>query len=116
MEDTLKCKNCGKSLKPDWLACPYCKQPVQAPQKKCSHCGEELEDDMVICPKCLQPVKTAQEKRCPACNAVREEGNEKCPGCGRTEKEAKAAVRAIPEKILLKTKTKMKMLKKTNYL
>ena len=91
MEDTLKCKNCGKPLKPKWPVCPYCKHPVQ---KKCPKCGEELEEGMVICPNCQMPIHAQKPKKCPYCGAELKEGVEKCPDCGKTEKEAIAAVGA----------------------
>jgi len=64
-EEELKCKNCDKPLKPNWVFCPYCKQPVKVEPKKCKKCGEELDDDMVICPVCGEPVedkKSAKKK------------------------------------------------------
>jgi elongation factor Tu len=94
VDDTLKCKKCGKTLKPEWPVCPYCRQPVQARPKKCRKCGEELEDDMVICPSCFTDVnETAKPKKCQFCGEELEEGMEICPCCGKTEEEAEAAVR-----------------------
>lgn len=63
MEDTVKCKNCDKPLKPHWVFCPYCKQPVHVEPKKCNKCGEELEDGMVICPVCGESAKKASSKK-----------------------------------------------------
>jgi len=65
-EEELKCKNCDKPLKPNWVFCPYCKQPVKVEPKKCKKCGEELDDDMVICPVCGEPTedkKSAKKKQ-----------------------------------------------------
>jgi len=59
MEETLKCKNCDKPLKPHWEFCPYCKQPVHVKPKKCKKCGEELEEGMVICPVCGKAVTSS---------------------------------------------------------
>ncbi|WP_461255944.1 zinc ribbon domain-containing protein [Treponema sp. R80B11-R83G3] len=63
MEEELKCKNCDKPLKPNWVFCPYCKQPVKVEPKKCKKCGEELDDDMVICPVCGEPADDASSKK-----------------------------------------------------
>jgi len=63
MEDTLKCKNCDKPLKPHWAFCPYCREPVHVEPKKCPKCNEELEEGMVICPVCGEAVdETASRK------------------------------------------------------
>jgi len=61
-EEELKCKNCDKPLKPHWVFCPYCKQPVKVEPKKCHKCGEELDDDMVICPVCGEPADDSAKK------------------------------------------------------
>jgi len=50
--EELKCKGCGKPLKPHWEFCPYCERPVHVKPKKCKKCGEELEEGMIICPVC----------------------------------------------------------------
>jgi len=63
VEEELKCKNCGKTLKPNWVFCPYCKQPVKVEPKKCQKCGEELDDDMVICPVCGEPTDDSAAKK-----------------------------------------------------
>jgi len=63
VEEELKCKNCDKPLKPNWVFCPYCKQPVKVEPRKCKKCGEELDDDMVICPVCGEPVDDAAKKQ-----------------------------------------------------
>jgi len=94
MEDTLKCKNCGKPLKPKWPFCPYCAQPVQAQPKKCRKCGEELEEGMVICPNCQMPIQAEEPKKCPYCGAEEKDVEGKCTDCGKTTEEAEAAVRA----------------------
>ena len=62
-EDTIKCKNCDKPLKPHWVFCPYSRQPVHVEPKKCPKCGEELEDEMVICPVCGESVDEADAKK-----------------------------------------------------
>jgi len=63
MDEELKCKNCDKPLKPNWVFCPYCKQPVKVEPIKCKKCGEELDDDMVICPVCGEPVDEQHAKK-----------------------------------------------------
>jgi RNA polymerase subunit RPABC4/transcription elongation factor Spt4 len=62
-EEELKCKNCDKPLKPNWVFCPYCKQPVKVEPKKCKKCGEELDDDMVICPVCGESADDSASKK-----------------------------------------------------
>ncbi|MCL1959055.1 MAG: zinc ribbon domain-containing protein [Spirochaetes bacterium] len=81
MEDTLKCKNCDKPLKPNWVFCPYCRQPVKVEPKKCRKCGEELEDEMVICPVCGEPAakKPVVKKKPAAKNPVVKKAADKRP-------------------------------------
>jgi len=49
------CRNCGKPVEKEWLACPYCKAEV-ARERLCAHCGKKLEPDWVICPFCKTEV------------------------------------------------------------
>jgi len=46
-----KCRNCGKPVEEEWLACPYCKAEIPR-ERLCAHCGNKLEPDWVICPFC----------------------------------------------------------------
>jgi predicted amidophosphoribosyltransferase len=50
-----KCRNCGKPVEEEWLACPYCKAEI-ARERLCAHCGKKLEPDWVICPFCKTEV------------------------------------------------------------
>lgn len=54
MENTLKCRNCGAELKPNWKICPECETPVGLP--KCKNCGMELKEHWKACPECGTPV------------------------------------------------------------
>ncbi|GBU27572.1 elongation factor Tu [Treponema sp. R8-4-B8] len=65
MEETKKCKKCGKPLEPGWTFCLHCQQPVQAQVEKCAFCGGDINEE-----------------------------TGKCIDCGRTREEAKAAVQA----------------------
>jgi len=50
-----KCRNCGKPVDEEWLACPYCKAEI-ASERLCANCGKKLEPDWVICPFCKAEV------------------------------------------------------------
>ena len=55
-----KCRGCGKDIKPDWVACPYCgaklkSQPDAAPGNRfiCPGCGEKSSaQDSYFCQNC----------------------------------------------------------------
>jgi RNA polymerase subunit RPABC4/transcription elongation factor Spt4 len=50
-EEGLLCRNCLKSLKPDFLTCPYCGLSVA---NKCTRCGRTRESEWSYCPYCRE--------------------------------------------------------------
>lgn len=48
-ESLNSCSNCGESVDPDFLICPYCHTPLS---RKCSSCSRVLQVDWTICPYC----------------------------------------------------------------
>jgi len=43
------CSNCGESVEPDFLICPYCHTVLS---RKCTHCSRTMHVDWTICPYC----------------------------------------------------------------
>ena len=46
------CRNCGKEVHPQAVACPGCGVPPKAEKKFCSNCGVETDPNQVACTKC----------------------------------------------------------------
>jgi RNA polymerase subunit RPABC4/transcription elongation factor Spt4 len=57
IEDVPTCPKCGKRVKEDWLACPYCHDVIK---RSCQKCARILDPAWDICPFCASPVKGAQ--------------------------------------------------------
>jgi predicted RNA-binding Zn-ribbon protein involved in translation (DUF1610 family) len=86
----LKCRKCGRELKPDWIKCPTCKTLVALPT--CPNCGLELEDDWDECPRCEHVINAAPQSARPAVSgdvevhkkrakATQERHPVECPAC-----------------------------------
>lgn len=52
------CPNCSKRVAMDFVACPYCREPLRAGD--CTVCGHKLQNDWVICPHCRTPTSRHQ--------------------------------------------------------
>jgi type IV pilus assembly protein PilB len=48
-ESLNSCPNCGESVDPDFLICPYCQTALS---RKCVSCSRVLQGDWTICPYC----------------------------------------------------------------
>ncbi|MBA4394606.1 MAG: secretion system protein E, partial [Desulfobacca sp.] len=48
-ESLTSCSNCGESVDPDFLVCPYCRTGLS---RRCSYCSRSLQSDWTICPYC----------------------------------------------------------------
>jgi RNA polymerase subunit RPABC4/transcription elongation factor Spt4 len=52
VEETMYCPMCGRKVKEEYQACPYCSHTLRP---KCTSCGRELRRDWKICPYCEAP-------------------------------------------------------------
>lgn len=48
----LACPECGKSIMPDFIVCPYCGSALK---RSCQNCGKELQPGWKMCPFCGNP-------------------------------------------------------------
>ncbi len=48
-EDIHICQHCGASVRPDFLACPFCSRDIV---ERCGSCGKEKEEGWKSCPYC----------------------------------------------------------------
>lgn len=48
----LACPECGKSIMPDFIVCPYCGSELK---RSCQTCGKELQPGWKMCPFCGNP-------------------------------------------------------------
>jgi len=46
------CRNCGKEVQPQAVACPGCGVPPGAEKKFCPNCGTATQPAQVVCTKC----------------------------------------------------------------
>lgn len=46
------CRNCGKDVHPQAVACPSCGVPPLAEKKFCSNCGAATQPNQAVCTKC----------------------------------------------------------------
>ncbi len=46
------CRNCGKEVQPQAVACPSCGVPPLAEKKFCSQCGAATQPQQVLCTQC----------------------------------------------------------------
>lgn len=46
------CRNCGKEVHPQAVACPNCGVPPGLERKFCQNCGAATEPNQVLCTKC----------------------------------------------------------------
>ena len=46
------CKNCGKDIHPQAVACPGCGVPPLAEKKYCQNCGTAIQPNQAMCTKC----------------------------------------------------------------
>lgn len=46
------CRNCGKEVHPQAVACPGCGVPPRLEKKFCNNCGTPTEPTQVLCTKC----------------------------------------------------------------
>jgi len=59
------CRNCGKEVDPQAVACPGCGVPPRLERKFCNNCGASTESNQVLCTKCgvsLKSLAAAGEK------------------------------------------------------
>lgn len=68
------CPSCGREIKPDWKACPYCKTRLK---KVCPSCNKPIESDWAVCPHCGHDLRTT----CPSCGSEVRAGWTTCPYC-----------------------------------
>ncbi len=43
------CPHCGREIRADFVACPFCGKPVKS---TCPKCGKQVQSDFVACPYC----------------------------------------------------------------
>lgn len=48
----MHCKNCGKEVHPQAIACPACGVPPLIENKYCQNCGTVIQANQTICVKC----------------------------------------------------------------
>ncbi|MGA1795647.1 MAG: NINE protein [bacterium] len=46
------CRNCGKEVHPQAVACPSCGVPPHLEKKFCQNCGAETQANQLLCTKC----------------------------------------------------------------
>ena len=46
------CRNCGREVHPQAVACPGCGVPPLVERKFCPHCGKPSEPNQVLCTQC----------------------------------------------------------------
>lgn len=46
------CRNCGKEVNPQAVACPSCGVPPRLEKKYCPNCATETQPNQVMCTKC----------------------------------------------------------------
>ncbi|MCX7047707.1 MAG: TM2 domain-containing protein [Candidatus Sumerlaeota bacterium] len=59
------CRNCGKEVHPNAVACPGCGVPPMLEKKFCSNCGAATDPSQVVCIKCgsgLAPIVAKGKK------------------------------------------------------
>jgi len=54
------CRNCGKPLQDNFIACPYCGTPTAI---TCTQCGKQLKEEYKTCPFCGHPVGEPVQKK-----------------------------------------------------
>ncbi len=55
------CKNCGKELTPQQIACEDCGAPKGQGERFCANCGYELPPAAVVCGRCGCPTSNAPQ-------------------------------------------------------
>jgi TM2 domain-containing membrane protein YozV len=48
----MHCRNCGKEVNPQAVACPSCGVPPGLEKKYCPNCGSETQPNQSLCTKC----------------------------------------------------------------
>ncbi len=71
------CPNCSKPVKPEWAACPFCRNPLREEKISCPGCKREIKKDWRACPFC----KTVFSQKCKNCGKDLQEDWAACPFC-----------------------------------